>query len=278
MAVKKQKNKSSAPRLISHYTTLNGLKGIVESRKLWASNASFLNDRAELQHALDASAKVIEKLSSEKTLKAWSPMLKRVFDELANGARPDTYVTCFCRNDDNLSQWRGYGGNEQGVSITFGRATLARQLKEDQAKFFEVSYSKYSTATKVHKALEEQLGEIADLDELVGNLTAQQKYDELRSRVSALLPRFKHIGFKDEREWRFAIQRKVEPSALQFRVAKNKIVPFISIGGGSERLPITSVRVGPGPDQLLTARSLEVFLKAHGYEISVKTSEVPFDP
>ncbi|UVO54777.1 DUF2971 domain-containing protein [Sphingomonas sp. SUN039] len=274
----KSPDKEKPPREISHYTTLEGLKGIVESGSLWASNASFLNDRAELEHALSVSERVIQKLSSETTLKAWSSMLKRVFKELNDGERPNTYVACFCRDDDNLSQWRGYGGTEQGVSITFGRASLAGRLKSDEAKFLRVSYSKYSTVNKVHSALEEQLSAIADLDDLVGSLTAAEKYDELRSRVSALLPRFKHIGFQDEREWRFVIQRKVDPSALQFRVSKNKIVPFIVVGSSSERLPITAVRIGPGPDQLLTAKSVQAFLAARGYDVPVRTSEVPFRP
>jgi hypothetical protein len=96
--------------------------------------------------------------------------------------------------------------------------------------------------------------------------------------VSALLPRFKHIGFKDEREWRCAIQRNVDQHGLQFRVARNKIVPFIAIGSGSEPLPITAVRIGPGPDQVLTAKSVEIFLEANGLKVPVKRSEVPFIP
>ena len=143
MVSKKSSSDSDLPRLISHYTTLEGLQGIVSSNSLWASNASFLNDRAELEHALKASEQVIKKLSSDKAQKAWSPMLKRVFSELADGARPDTYVTCFCRDDDNLSQWRGYGGDVQGVSVTFGRARLAKRLKEEgsgilQSQLFQV--------------------------------------------------------------------------------------------------------------------------------------------
>ena len=278
MAIKKSAGTAELPRFVSHYTTLEGLRGIISSKALWASNASFLNDRAELEHALQASERVIKMLSSDEVLKTWSPLLKRVFTELADGARPDTYVACFCEDDDNLSQWRGYGGDVQGVSITFGRAQLSKQLKKEGATFIKVSYSKYSTATKVRQALEDQLSEIAELDKLAGNLNSTQKYEQLRSRVSALLPRFKHIGFKDEREWRFAIQRSVELSALKFRVTKNKIVPYIVIGYGIEPLPITSVRIGPGPDQLLTAKSVKVFLNVNGYDIPVRTSEVPFRP
>lgn len=273
---KKSVASARLPAEISHYTTLEGFRCIVQNRCLWASNASFLNDRAELEHALQVSEKVITKLSSQKALKSWSAMIKRVFKELAEGARPDTYVACFCEDDDNLSQWRGYSGAEQGVSITFNRKKLADRLSSEKANFFKVSYSKFSTATKVHDALKAELSEIADLDEAVGSLPAEQRYRDLRSRVSALLPRFKHLGFKDEREWRFAIQRIVEGSALQFRVATNKIVPYIVIGSDDEPLPITSVRIGPGVDQELTSRSVQLFLKTLGHDVPVNVSEVPF--
>ena len=91
MIIKKAGDGLTSPRVISHYTTLEGLQGIVETSTLWASNASFLNDRAELQHALDVSEEVIKKLSSKKTLKAWSPMLKRVFAvDIPSGLDSDT--------------------------------------------------------------------------------------------------------------------------------------------------------------------------------------------
>jgi hypothetical protein len=276
----KSKDAPKLPETISHYTTLEGLRGIVDTGTLWASNASFLNDRAELEHALSVSEKVIGKFSSEKATKRWAPQLERVFEALRDGARPDTYVTCFCKDDDNLSQWRGYGGSEQGISVTFRRRPLQQRLRNENASFFEVSYSLLSTATKVHKALMEEIRHIADLDELVESLSPEDEYDELHSRISALLPRFKHLGFKDEREWRFAIQRQIDLSALQFRVSRNKIVPYVIIGKTDpiSPLPIVSVRVGPGPDQALTARSVEAFIRARGYDVTVDISKIPFRP
>lgn len=273
----KLSNRSTLPRKISHYTTLDGLMGIVQSGSLWASNASFLNDRAELQHALSASKRAIEKLTSQKAMGEWERLLTRVFAELENGQIPDTYVACFCRNDDNLSQWRGYGGAVQGVSVTFDRPKLAARLKPEQASFFEVRYSKFSTATKLSAALTSELRDIADLDEIVGEASESDRLQDLRGRVSALLPRFKHLGFEDEKEWRFAIQRTVAPQDLCFRVSNNKLVPYIDIGKAKAKLPIISVRVGPGPDQALTAQSVQVFLSARGYDnVDVEVSDIPF--
>lgn len=264
------------PSTLSHYTTLQGFKGIIDSKRLWASNASFLNDRAELIHALKASRKAISMLSSKKALRAWAPMLKEVFEELSDGQKSETYVACFCGDDDNLSQWRGYGGTVQGVSITFDRDALAKRLMSDHATLYKVTYARLSTASKLRDALAGELEHIAELDELVGEVDEDAKYRNLLTRVSALLPKFKHLGFKDEREWRFVVQKKSPKDKVLFRVSANKLVPYMEIGSNTSRLPIASVRVGPGTDQALTARSLEEFLKANGYKVKVDISEVPF--
>lgn len=38
--------------LLYHYTTISGLKGIVESQSLWASDVRYMNDSAELQYII----------------------------------------------------------------------------------------------------------------------------------------------------------------------------------------------------------------------------------
>jgi hypothetical protein len=42
----------SHPDSLTHYTDLRGMMGIIESKQIWASNVSFLNDRRELLHGL----------------------------------------------------------------------------------------------------------------------------------------------------------------------------------------------------------------------------------
>jgi hypothetical protein len=272
----------SVPLRISHYTTLEGMKGIVESGCLWASNAAFLNDKVELSHALAASKQVIRKLSSDKAFEKWELALKEIFEKLTTSGIPDTYVACFCKSDDNLSQWRGYGGTTQGISLTFSRSKLAARLKKDGAEFHQVLYSHYSTAAKLKSALKNEVSDLADLDKIIGGSDEEENNIDLYRRVSALLPRFKHLGFKDEKEWRFIIQREIAERDLCFRVSNNKIVPYIKVGSGGEAnspLPLTSVRIGPGADQELTMQSVRTFLSAKGYtDVDVDASEIPFRP
>lgn len=194
-------------------------------------------------------------------------------EEFEAGGAPDTYVACFCRSDDNLSQWRGYGGIVQGISLSFDQGRLSKRLREDKAAFFKVRYTKLSTVKKLSTALSDEIRDIADLDDVHGEPDEKDRYEDIRNRVSALLPRFKHLGFQDEKEWRYAIQRQVKPDALRFRVLDNKIVPYIEVGASQEPLPITKARIGPGPDQELTMRSVKLFLSARGYDVPVTTSE-----
>jgi hypothetical protein len=39
--------------LVYHYTTAEGLKGIIENRCIWATNVNFLNDISEYHHGVD---------------------------------------------------------------------------------------------------------------------------------------------------------------------------------------------------------------------------------
>lgn len=264
------------PKSLSHYTSISGLMGIVTSQRLWASNASFLNDRSELLHALNAARTAIEKLSSSKTLARWAPTLQRVVKELEDGKIPDTYVACFCGNADNLSQWRGYSGPEQGVSVTFDRRRLADRLQSDGAKLYRVTYAKITTPTKLRDALRGEFADLADFDDL-GEMAEARSYDEIFRRVSSLLPKFKHYGFRDEREWRFVVQQPAQACELKFRAGLNRVVPYIEVGVRDAPLPITSVTVGPGNDQTLTAQSLKTFLRCHGHEeVAVDLSDIPF--
>lgn len=72
MALKITQNGQQAiPTRISHYTNLSGLMGMLESGQMWASNVSFLNDRRELQHGLEASLKAIRSFTKTPNHKDW---------------------------------------------------------------------------------------------------------------------------------------------------------------------------------------------------------------
>lgn len=267
---------NSLPDSLSHYTTIDGFIGIIESKNLWTSNTSFLNDRKELVHGLEGAELAIGKFKS-----GLNPVLRKilpkVIQEIKGGSLPATYVTCFCEKHDLLSQWRGYGGSQQGISIQFSREMLEKGFLKEKAKLVKVIYSDLSTASKVRDALAEEIKDLLEWEATLGGQSDEERKDGVFQIVSKLLPRFKHLGFLDEREWRFVVQRPVDVGDLQFRAKGAVIAPYINLSVEGAKLPMQSVTVGPGREMDLTQASVRMFLDRRGYEhVPVKLSRVPF--
>jgi hypothetical protein len=270
-----EKMSTTLPDSLTHYTTLQGFMGIIEAKGFWASNASFLNDRSELVHGLNGAEQAISELE-DVIGDEFHQHLPTVINEIKTGALPATYVTCFCEHEDLLSQWRGYGGSEQGISIQFRRAALEKGLAKSQAKLAKVIYSDLSTKKKVRSALAGELKDLLEWENTLGGQTVEERKAGVFDVVSQLLPRFKHYGFRDEREWRFVVQRSGDDDALQFRAKGTVIAPYIVMTVPGARLPIKSITVGPGREMDLTAASIRLYLKQRGYTVPVNLSRVPF--
>ncbi|WP_186264226.1 DUF2971 domain-containing protein [Burkholderia gladioli] len=267
---------NARPESLIHYTTIQGFMGIVNSKGFWASNTSFLNDRKELIHGLEGAEHAILKLK-EVLDPSLRRLLSKVIREIRDGLLPATYVTCFCARDDLLSQWRGYGGSEQGISIQFSREVLERRLIKQRARLTKVIYSDLSTETKVREALAEEMNDLLDWENVLGGQSDDERKANVFDAVSKLLPRFKHLGFQDEREWRFVVQRPVAAGDLLFRPKGSVIAPYIVLNMGRFKLPMQSVMIGPGREMELTQASVRLFLDQRGYEhVPVKVSRVPF--
>jgi hypothetical protein len=263
------------PEQLTHYTTLAGLMGIVENKVLWASNALFLNDKSELLHGFEA-AKLAVKVNASLAEKKW---IKAVIEELGNieaNGLADVFITCFCERHDVLSLWRGYSGVEQGVAVTFDGPRIARQLGKAKSRPAQVIYAEVTTVQKFRSELKKEIADLLEWDE-VGDLGPEEIKEDARKLVAKLLPRFKHYGFRDEREFRFVLYGADE-SDVRFRTKNNIIVPYIALPIGPS-LPIKFITIGPGNDTELTRKSVERYLQSKGYkDIEVHSSKVPFRP
>lgn len=267
------KKPASKPPRLSHYTTLDGFKCILEENKFRATNISFLNDRAELQHALNASKNVFKKIEEKKD-KSILALIRNCFDQLKDKEKvATTYVTCFCQNHDSLNMWRGYGGQTQGVRLEFETNWLEQVFHSQNTKLVEVQYTPETPGHQWIDDLADEIYREVFIDDIL-----DVPQEETRAKISKIIPRFKHIGFKEEEEWRFIISKESN-DGVKFRESGHKLVPFIEIelAKTGEPLPLQQITVGPGPDQELTQRSIKNFLDVKGYgKISVDTTAIPF--
>ncbi len=266
-----------------HYTNLDGLKGIIGSSDLWLTHAQYCNDEGELIHGLRLTQSMVKEqaASSEGQQRAYLDELLRL---LESPLLDPVYVCCFCEQDDLLSQWRAYAANATGVSLEFEPGRFNYITGPDcpptigLMRFWKVFYPPETqqkiirNAIKYYPAFEPNAAPA----------------DWARWTVEAIrffLPTFKNNDFGGEKEWRLIFTpASTSPVRPSYRVARGMLVPYYSltelarqIGYPEQKLPLTSVRIGPSPNKRLNAASARMLLDKHGYEqIPVDVSETPY--
>jgi hypothetical protein len=321
---------------LHHYTNYAGLSGIVESQTLWATHFLHLNDSSEVSLLRDPLTVALERRFLRALIDRQRTSLQlRMFLQKRGGAlrvaKGDAdclvqilynkifgeglavpYIASFCShvNDQSyekenglLSQWRGYGG-EGSFCIVFDTSAFLTTL---EAEFNAYNWTHLRIAP-VHYAYDN-----IEVDALFPELVERCKaffarpldkehpmVDEagLAPFFMSACPRFKHQGFREEREVRIVaipaakellrsfVAKYPESSLAQnleydvaerwktIHVRNNGSVPYVKLNdhGNRTALPIKRVIVGPSWSQR------EHFEKAHNIvgNIPVIRSATPF--
>jgi len=225
------------PELL-HYTTFAGLRGILSSGCLWATDAAFLNDSSEISHFFDERLReliaedagqcalelarvpqYLERMNRDGGLErvvglevdAWHSTLRRVTLSMN---RP--FVLSLSGPSDErvqhsglLSQWRGYGG-DGGFAIVFDTQALEFMLRAEASahhymhvQIGDVYY--HGIDPKIQPATPD----VTDYEEVVhqgvrrmmrgGTAEETERFYEAVTALSCL---YKHWGFWEEREVR----------------------------------------------------------------------------
>jgi hypothetical protein len=117
----------SSPPLPYHYTNIEGLIGIVQQSKLFATNIFYLNDAQEVEYPASVIEAVVGGLPDLYPETRHAECIKHLMDGLQ--AHPNLHerflicVACFCLEGDRLSQWRAYAPSG-GFSIGFDSSKL----------------------------------------------------------------------------------------------------------------------------------------------------------
>lgn len=305
------------PQTLHHYTTAQGLLGILEPvtfSKLWesdmaetsrtrsyslrATDARYLNDWGELNYAADALADAIDSLleglgDSDRVaeLGALADNLRArdyTAVEWPEASTHTAYVTCFCEKGDLLGQWQGYAAHGGGYAVEF----YADALKQMWAPFHSASHEELSYTTntmlrKVHYGLENR-SEIENAARALVDETSDGYAYPIYQCVSTLA-QFKDAAFENEQEWRAINVAPADMMYCEFRAtAAGRLVPysrFLRLQHDSPHEPqlarsaIKSVRIGPGLDQRLRADAVRKLLIQRGFtDTTVELSEITYNP
>jgi hypothetical protein len=208
------------PPILYHYTTQQGLLGIINSKSIWATDMFYLNDASEYEYTVNKYKDILtgylneieKKVSpdynairniyirqprdSEKFLKSVPELVVDIREQVPS------YICSFSENGDILSQWRGYCPQGNGFSIGFDTRELIERLKIHS---FEISQCTYD--------IKEQEDILIDFIKQIDNewYNVADREDELKKLFKKcfwsfliIASRFKDNSFIEEKEWRFS--------------------------------------------------------------------------
>ncbi|WP_131034356.1 DUF2971 domain-containing protein [Klebsiella variicola] len=274
---------------LCHYTNLHGFQGIVQSNVLWATHNMFLNDKTEFLHGIECASKAAASLESNIMDPGWQEYVKDYIKFKDQFNASNAYSLSFCKDDsDKLSQWRGYGGNQQGVCLVFDKDELINHLNttnivsfQAEGRFFEMAkymFSHYSVeyvnpeeSDVFKKAMEEVW---TNTNSLVPNIGIENT--AIPFILDLLVSYFKHPGFKEENEFRIVVHKLYADELLKFRVGSNSLIPYIEIGDFEKKLPFKKIVLGPSKDPDLLYKSVKMFLSKNNLKCEVDFTKVPY--
>lgn len=92
---------------VYHYTSADGISGIIDKHEIWMSNTAFMNDPNELKELEKATDIKDSDFTNDAVKERWHEMVDRT--RTNEMTEPDYYMASFSRKRDSLEQWRAYG-------------------------------------------------------------------------------------------------------------------------------------------------------------------------
>jgi hypothetical protein len=104
-----------------HYTSADGLIAILKSGQMWSTQVACLNDSLEQRYFGDLVNDVVRLQMAQNTEPDLAVLLRIADQGLSQRdfASAWHFVACFSEVEDDLGQWRGYGGGECGYALGF---------------------------------------------------------------------------------------------------------------------------------------------------------------
>jgi hypothetical protein len=283
-----------------HYTSVEGLLGILSDRVIRCSHVFYLNDIEENLNGWEFFFKTIDShKSNHKQFEKFRAALREYFDhykkldynELSNQVfsnmhekRMYSFIFSLSLIEDDLNQWRSYAEEPFGFSIRFNfdenfwrRQPLFRDGENCSILLRQCVYDPEQKKEKLIKLL---------YHHFQNYLAKKESWeDALFNDLLTLSLFFKNEKFKAEKECRLVITTSLEPcivgdkevSLLKMRKGKSYLIPFIELL--SKREQISRITIGPTPfkeHSLSAMQMLQNSLPSEFSHIEIRHSKVPY--
>ena len=266
-----------------HYTTAEGLEGIVTSRELWATSTYDLRDKSELDHATDLAQQVLWEHAQFLTSSKEARRVLRYVQENVKQARAGAvYVFSFSLRGNRLSQWREYCPRG-GYALGFARGTLSQIATRHHCRLGPCIYDRTqqrTLLTQTVRAFVCRLGTTCDDDVQSPATEPDRALTSFAAQLDQLAPFFKHPCFEEEAEWRLVSDHIPQTSPLIRRHDRNGVaVAYVPLGVAEDAATLVTlpcVWVGPRQDQTVATNRLHALFQEHRFRAATYyQSEIP---
>jgi len=268
----------AVPNIIYHYTTQEGLLGILKDGSLWTTKIHYLNDASELLEPVRIADNTLSQYAQQLDVDdipnkdEKKEIVSQMRDKLHVYRHLNICVASFCKDGDLLSQWRAYGLPGSAYSIGFNQQKLIESINPYP---FELHRCKYYEPDEYRVKVKEFIMQVIS--------EAQKKVDvpeDFIGRFINMAATMKLNCFKEEDEWRIVSTEALSSNdeKFNFRPGKSILIPYYSLP--LDLSSIAEIVVGPCPHPELAENA--IFGLSHKYNLThiryghVSISKIPF--
>ena len=294
-------NMETLPETIYHYTSADGLHGILSSGILYFTDSLFLNDKNERKN--------FYRILWE-CLKGWNSSLSRILEERYFGRNgyvqrslresdpsdkeASRYFILSCSEErDSLPMWNYYTHSlhASGYNIHLNTRRLIKVLNT-QPVAVALTGGGHVLCRRIVYENEQKAREIQTMLGIFSHRWSHLKITRERENLLCALERcfekmslfYKERAFSHEKEIRIVLpsnngkiqcsmREEVEP--YRFRKVRGVQVPFLALDVLDKGTVITGVTAGPALDKEMAVRGAAYMLHYYGFPKTCRVSSVP---
>jgi len=264
---------SKPSRILYHYCSVENFLKIIQSRSLWLSNCSQMNDSKEITWV----ETYFEFVNDFFPRRKYHHFLKYLFTTY-DWNKKIPYIFCLSEIKDSLSQWRAYATDGKGVCIGFNIENIGIKKtlpgwninRDKTIGICKIEYNELKQKRLIQKTTE-HFKKIYD-----------KKEDEIWQVASTFLAlelvnyslTFKNPSFAEEKEWRILHtpinksryknnKNKIDISDVMFRAINNKITTYTVLNLEKRFNSVLIPEIVLGPKSEVDIQILESFLESN---------------
>lgn len=250
---------------LHHYTSVHAAFQIIESGRVWASSAYYLNDSSEVLGAVKEVSLEAER-TRDRSVGKQKEMLDQLLSWLETLRSPQgLYIFSLSERRNDLSQWRSYTPFGKGVCLSFSQSDVERISKVNGLRTIRCVYKnkeKQSLAQSIVSKTIESWKSSAEEFEQRGPTWLYPLFERLKSNFLTVLASLKNVSFEKETEWRLLTPyvASLSHERVHYRVGASMIVPCYSIDISSNDHLFDYVTIGPTEHNNLSMHAMSAYM------------------